>query len=647
MTAIAGYINLDGRAAEQRVSGRLASSIAMYGPDDQRTMHCGNAGFVRALLRVTPEDSFDRQPLRDSETGVVVLFDGRIDNRRDLWDSMGGGVSRKPLQTMPDGEIVLHAYLKFGESVFGRLRGDFTVAIWLAKEKRLILVRDPMGLRPLYWFHSSRLFAFCTMPKGLFALDSIERRLCSERLTAHLSLMPEDGESSFFEGVSRVRPGWLIDFHNGEIKQKQYHRFKLSVGLRRSDPAQYVEEFRHLLDQAVSRRLRSRGGISAHLSAGLDSGTVTSVAASLLARQGKGLTAYTAVPTSRAEGKSSSRYILDESERAEKLARKFRNIEHKRLSVAGRSIFSGMEADIERLDRPPMNPCNMMWINAINEDARKHGSYAVLCGFNGNMTISRSGSALLPLLLVSGRWFRWFEEARALCSNYESLSLMSLLKSSTAPVVPNWLYKRIFRRTRLYEDPGKFSAISPALRKSKGWIKRFKSSSFGREYQPSLNERASIVSHFQGHDLGDYFAAANCYGIEMRDPTADLDLVSFLLSIPEDQFLRNGEYRWLLRSAMSALLPPEYFDRQQVAIQSSDWLFHLRNDLALLQEHESTFESNDRVSSLIDTEGLNRLSADIAEADAGVGLGESRYRYKYLRGLATGSFIKRQEPDNK
>ena len=160
-------------------------------------------------------------------------------------------------------------------------------------------------------------------------------------------------------------------------------------------------------------RLRSSGLIASHLSSGFDSSTVTALAARQLAAQNKTLIAYTAVPREGFDGPVPKGRHGDEGPGARALAARFPNIEHHLICTTGTSPLDRLDESVQTLDRPPLNPCNLVWINAIRGGAAERGAKVLLTGAMGNMTISYTGREYLPWLFGQRQWAAWWREPKA------------------------------------------------------------------------------------------------------------------------------------------------------------------------------------------------------------------------------------------
>ncbi|BBI65041.1 hypothetical protein HSBAA_63470 [Vreelandella sulfidaeris] len=146
MSAIAGLIHLDASTVDRDTLQRMQTLLTPYGRDAQHSWHLQNVGLTRTLLRTTPEDSLDQQPLWRGTEKLALVFDGRIDNRDELCEKLGIGTEQAAL--MADSELVYQACLRWETATPKHLLGDFAIACWQPQRQRLWLARDPLGMRP-------------------------------------------------------------------------------------------------------------------------------------------------------------------------------------------------------------------------------------------------------------------------------------------------------------------------------------------------------------------------------------------------------------------------------------------------------------------------------------------------------------------
>ncbi len=642
MSAIGGVVDLE-RGAERGALERMQAVLRPYGADHQQLWLHGPCGLLRNLLRTTPEDRFDRQPLAIGD--LVLVFDGRLDNRDELAHTLG--LAPALAATLADSELALQACRRWDTEAVHHLLGDWALACWEPARRRLWLARDALGSRPLFWHQAGSRFAFASLPKGLFALPGVARVLNEGRLADLLCLLPLKGDESFFEGVQRVQPGHRLVVEGGRVRAEAWHRFDAGRTLRLKRDEDYVEAFGEHLERAVACRLRACGPVASHLSSGYDSSTVTALAARALAREGRGLVAYTAVPRHGYEGPVPRGQHADEGPGARALAARHANVEHVLVPSGGVSPLAGLQRDIERMDRTPLNLCNTGWVHAIQADAARRGVKVLLIGQMGNMTISWPGETRLPALLARGRLPTWWAEASALRRHEPGRRWRHLLAASLAPHVPGPLWRGLQRlRGRAMALP-EYTAIHPDFLAAASTRERLRGSGWDTSYQPRGDGRQVRIDVLQRLDNAEHRIAINVEGMEMRDPTADLRLAEFCLAVPEEQSLRGGRTRWLLRRYAQDLLPPEITGVATKGLQAADWHEALVAAAPELQAALDRLAGHARAARTLD---LASLKASLARLPTRGWHREQvirTYRMKLLRGAAAGAFVRYVEPDNR
>ena len=643
MSAIAGIIHNTDRPMEKATLERMQNALKPYGRDAQHHRTRSNGGLLRTLLRITPEDAFDQQPLQDSSSQTLLVFDGRLDNRDELAHTLG--ISANELKLMADSQLALRACLRWDTQAPEHLLGDFALACWQPARKRLWLARDPLGARPLFWHQQRDFFAFATMPKALFAIPGVPRTLCEERLADFIALLPVTGPQSFYKDVYRVEPGCVLITENGQTRQHRFHQFDPQRELQLPKDEDYLEAFRECLEQAVASRLRCSGGIASQLSSGFDSSTITALAARQLASVNKGLTAYTAAPREGFNGPVPKGRYADESAGAAALAARFENIEHVILRTNRQSPLTYLQQDIESLDRAPLNPTNMVWMDNIQQTAARHGAKVLLGAQMGNMTISYTGHPYMAEMVKQGQLLRWLREARAL--HRRGLRWRGVVGMSIGPYFPAglWLWLQQLRG----QGPGQLSdhtAISREFATRVNCLGRARQKGWDLSYRPWADGRKMRIAVLQRGDNAEHRAAANVHGLEIRDPTADRRLIDLCLAIPGHQYLRNGQDRWLLRRLVSNILPEEILATRGKGLQAADWYEGMGDALAEMRDSLAQMLANGQVGHYLDLENLEHLLANWPDDGWDRMDIINQYHMKLSRGLAAGAFIQYVEDNN-
>ncbi|MEP6915472.1 MAG: asparagine synthase-related protein, partial [Acidobacteriota bacterium] len=270
MSGIAGIVYTDGRPAEIATLDAMVRATPHLGIDGTETWHDGPAGLIRFALATTPEAVGETQPFTDSRSGLVIAFDGRLDNRAELLALLG---AEAPSAAAPDCAIALAAHGKLGDAFPERLTGDYALAIWDPARRRLFCTRSPLGFRPFLWTLQGNCFAFASEPATLIRGLALPRRLNEGAIGEHLSARFLTETETFWEGLQRLPQGHALALERGAVRTWCWHHGPFEDSSHLSD-ADHVERFTALLNQSLLAVLRSAGPVASHLSGGLDSSSI-------------------------------------------------------------------------------------------------------------------------------------------------------------------------------------------------------------------------------------------------------------------------------------------------------------------------------------------------------------------------------------
>lgn len=616
----------------------MLHALRAYGPDAVAQWADNGIALGRCLYRRLPEDRFDRQPLAGGGGRWRLVADLRLDNREQLFDQLG--VPHPERAGQADADLLLSCIERWGPAALDRLNGDYAFALWDARERELLLARDPLGERPLYYHVGTQLFAFASMPMGLHALPDIPRRIDADRLIPFVGLIPEMGRSSYYAGIEQLAPGHVLRVRAGEVKTERYWNPQpRDLGLRRFEDAR--DAFRDQLDRAVRTRLRGSGpAVGTHLSAGWDSSAVATTAARLIANTDRRVQAFTARPGDAGPLIAPRGRIVDEGPIASRTAAMHPNIDHREVIVSGRSPIAQLDRLLGLYDRPLYALCNHTWLSEIKSQARAEGITVMLTGEMGNFTVSSAPYTILADYIRTGRWREWLREATVLARK-GPLRWRGVAASSFGPWVPDPFW-RLVRGLSSRPEVSVFTALHPKLALS--MEREREARRIGLASRPS-NYFKRTVRAMHYYDTGTHRKAALAgWGIDERDPTADRELTEFCLSLPLEMLLKNGERRPLARAALADRLPPEVLDERRKGLQAADWHLGMGRDLERAKALVARFAGHPLASSMLDIPLLRRLLQDWPTGGWSGGQQDARYRGALLGALAAGHFIVSVEP---
>lgn len=280
MSGIACIVNFDGALVAPGQIEKMTSAMAHRGPDGIR--HCvkGAVAFGQCMLHTTPESLEEKQPLSNEGENLVLVMDGRVDNREELQNALcGKGVV---LRDRSDAELVLRAYEVWGEESPNRIFGDFAYAIWDGVQRKLFCARDIMGVRPLYYYDGGVFFLIASEMHSLFRDARVPKEANLGMVAEYLAAEIVTREETLFKGIKRLAPGNMLSMRGGNVVITRYWRPDLLSVLSYSSEDQYVDHLIEVLKDSMRSKMRSIGPIGVRMSGGLDSTTVLGVAQAMM-----------------------------------------------------------------------------------------------------------------------------------------------------------------------------------------------------------------------------------------------------------------------------------------------------------------------------------------------------------------------------
>jgi asparagine synthase (glutamine-hydrolysing) len=284
MCGITGWVSFErDLRAERAVVDAMTETMACRGPDDGGTWVAGHAALGHRRLAIIDLPG-GRQPMTvDTPDGTVALvYSGETYNFTELRAELAGRGHR--FRTDSDTEVVLHAYLEWGDAFAERLNGMYAFAIWDARENRLVMVRDRMGIKPFYYYPTADGVLFGSEPKAILANPLAERILTLDGARELFAFVKTPGHA-VWEGMREVEPGTIVTVAAGGLRTTRY--WTLRTREHTDDQAATVAHVRELLEDIVRRQLVSDVPRCTLLSGGLDSSAMTAIAARQLAETGQ------------------------------------------------------------------------------------------------------------------------------------------------------------------------------------------------------------------------------------------------------------------------------------------------------------------------------------------------------------------------
>jgi asparagine synthase (glutamine-hydrolysing) len=579
MSAIAGIYNLNGEPVSFENSNKLMRVLEQFPANDIQTLQRNNIFFGCLSQWITPESIGEILPYYNYERQLAITADAIIDNREELFEKLQ--VEKDRRKSMPDSELILLSYHKWGEESPKHLVGDFAFMIWDEKERKLFGARDFSGARTLYFFKNEQTFTFSTIIQPILSLAYIEKTLNEQWVAEYLAnpgmFESVDPSTTVYKNIQQLPPSHSITVHKGSIKLNRYCKLIDQSKLHLNSNEEYVEAFRDVFQRAVQSKLRTHMKVGGHLSGGLDSGSVAAFAAKALQKEGKQLYTFSYVPVDDFLDWTHRSRIANEKPFIEKTVNYVGNITPSYLSFSDNSPFSEINEWLEMLEMPYKFFENTFWLRGIYEEACNQGIGILLNGQRGNWTISWGPMFdYYALLFKRLRWVKLNQEINAYGHIIGSgrKRIMSAVNRKLYPFFyqaretvdefPMFINKNFASRTMVLErlqehniDPlGSIDSNSYKIRK--------------RQFQ----------NVYYWNTTGTYGSKLSLrYGLVERDPTNDLRVVRFCLSVPEEQYVQNGLDRALIRRATEGYLPDEIrLNMRSRGVQGADGVHRMRSD---------------------------------------------------------------------
>ena len=542
MSSQAGIWNFDGKPIDQTLLARFGCAMDCDGPDGGAAYTDVSIGMLYRAFHTTAESRREQQPHK-SAGGIMLTWDGRLDNR----DELAAQLSDRVFADCSDLVIVAAAFDRWGADCFRRLMGDWALTIWRPRDRTLILAVDFLSVRHIFYYLRDDRLWWSTSLTPLVLLSGDKFHLDDEYISGYFA-NNADAHRTPYREIRQVPPGQFVLIRNATSTVERHWRFNPRSRIRYNTDAEYEEHFRQVFRQSVRRRLRADTPVLGELSGGLDSSSVICMADDILAKEG--------AQTPRLD--TLSFYDRTEPDGDDWIY--FRKIEERR----GRA---GAHVDTSTLGTSPA-PLGYSSFSALPGQlgvARKiqaeraaivrRGNYrAVLSGIGGDEFLGGvpDPTAHLADLIVQCRLPSLARQLIA-WSLVKRRPWIQLLWQASMDLLPAYLGQYLLKQAAI--EPW----INADFAKRTGMASRQLGRRDGLGLRlPTRRSYIQTVVHMS-NKLAKHVPRAL---EEIRYPYLDQTLIEFVLSIPADQLLRPGERRSLMRRALVGLVPQEVLSRR-------------------------------------------------------------------------------------
>ena len=570
MCGISGIFEFDqARPVERETVHRMNESLRQRGPDDEGIFVGPGIGLGHRRLSII-DVAGGHQPIGNEDGTVWVLLNGEIYNYPELHADLTSRGHK--FVTRSDTETIVHLYEQYGESCFARLRGMFAVAIWDSNQRRLLLARDRVGKKPLYYYADDRRLIFGSELKAVLAADGLPRNVDPLAVCDYFSFSYIPAPKTIYKNIRKLRPAHYLEVSAAGVREKEYWKLSFAEPQRRSE-AEWCELIRETLREATRIRLMSEVPLGAFLSGGVDSSSVVAMMSRLMDRP----------VTTCSIGFSAQGY--DESAFARRIAKQFHSDHHEGMvEVRALEVLDKLAWHYDE----PFADSSAVPTYYVSKIARDRVTVALggdggdenFAGYRRYM-FDRVENRLRTLVPPSVRRTVFGPLGRA----YPALAWAPrpLRAKATFQSLSRSPIEGYFNSVSVFRADEKPRLFTEDFRQQ---IKGYDSLEVLREHYNAA-DTTDPLSRIQYVDIKTYLPddilvkvdrASMAVSLELRAPILDHRFMELVASIPSTMKLRGTTGKYIFKKAMESLLPEEilYRPKQGFAVPLAQWF---RRDL--------------------------------------------------------------------
>jgi asparagine synthase (glutamine-hydrolysing) len=563
MCGISGIINIQNKDLVKNQLDEMNSSMKHRGPDDEGVFYDDFVGLTQTRLSIIDLSSQGHQPMLSKDNQLAIVFNGEIYNFKSLKKEL----SDYDFVTQTDTEVILAAYLKWGIDMVEKLDGMFAIALYDIPEKKVYLIRDRLGVKPLYYYqseHNETFFAseIRTIIKGA----KIKPKLNQNELKDYLTFQTCTSNQTLVKGIYTISPGTYHCYSNQNNHIVSYWKPTPTISSTDSR-VQAVKNVRELLFQSVEKRLMADVPLGAFLSGGVDSSAIVAA----MSEFGSHVNTFN---VNFAEDQFSEAVF------AQIIAKKF-NTNHTEINLKPNEFLNLLPNGIEALDHPSVDGLNTYVVSKATKDA---GITVALSGVGGD------------------EWFAGYPIFnRLVTKQHEKLKLIPKpLRSITSTLAQLKTNETTRKRWEFFASDLSFNELYQTQKMV------FSTSQINHllNYNSSTNSNFDIANiselsvlewqkYLMPVLLRDTDQMGMAHSLEIREPFMDYQLIEYLLSLP-DAYKLGNQPKQLLVDAMGGLLPNEIVNRPKMGFVlpyevwlKTDLKDYVKQGLSYIKSHQA------------------------------------------------------------
>jgi len=525
-----------------------------------------------------------------SNDSLYVISSSIIYNKKECLSKINRAESNF-IEEYSNSKLILALYEQYGQEISKFIDGEFVFVIWDKLKQELFCSRSKTGRIPLYYLDQKESFIFSTVFKTFFCKYDYKISLNDQYIKDFLALKAIsndlDANLTIYDPVKQIPPGYSLLINNGRSRLWQYWKPGKRNEIIFKNDDEYEQALAELLDKVVKKRTNEHNKIGILLSGGFDSGAVAALYCKDLNIENKTMTTFTSIPYKNYQNWLSKRAIADETPYVKEYKTINPEIDMNFLSCEGRNSYISIDEYIKIFEQPYKFSENSFWLVESVKAAGDLNLDMLLTGQMGNSTISWGSFYPYLIYLSKQKQYRELFKEIKYYSTSKDIKMISVLKRHLINRLPLRMKKVLFSLL------GKniFSEFLPVNREflnSHEQEKRFKSFNWENDFisvSSSLNQRLRLLRPGAFSHLGAVYSKLGLkYDVLITDPTDDVEIIEFCLNLPENQFVRDGVERRLIKKAMKGYIPDKILNSNVRGKQSADWVQRIKPYWAVIKE---------------------------------------------------------------
>tara|TARA_Y100001958_G_C21239413_1_gene566671 strand:- start:1153 stop:3033 length:1881 start_codon:yes stop_codon:yes gene_type:complete len=579
MCGIAGVYNFNNKKVNSRLLKKITEKLSHRGPDSCGTKLIDNVGLGHRRLSILDLSINGNQPMKSNSNHLHIVYNGEVYNFLEIKEDL---IKKKyKFLSESDTEVILNSYIEYGKNCFSKFNGMFSIAIYNSEEKELVIARDPLGIKPLYYYQNKNFFCFASEIKSIKSHPEVMISLSKQGFVEYLWYGNQLGENTIYNEIKELKPGTYKSIKINNITDKVFFSINKIREIKITEK-QAIYQVKNLLEESVKRHLVSDVDVGVFLSGGVDSSAITAFAS----KHYSGKLKTYSVGFDFDNGNN-------ELEKAKKIAKLF-NTDHHEIIIKGVDIIEIIENLVYYHDGPFADAAD---IPLFLLTKKLKGKVKVILQGDGGDEIFGGYSRYTSI--YNANFWSLFSFIPKTIEHLKTKNKFLIKIQRFISAITN---KNMHERYALLLTMDSYYFNTFQLLNKK-WKEKLKNFDPFKRYKNLYNEISKNNDELQSmffidtqivlkdtfFEKVDKSTMAN--SIEVRVPFVDKVLSELVLSIPSNIKVKNGKKKYLLKKSLENIIPNDilYAKKKGFGVPYHEWLKYSLKNYFLLNINSKKF----------------------------------------------------------